>query len=184
MGRQKRYFRSDIQFRRLLVLGEVQHHQMLRTNENPAVSSQRWHRLEGAGSPTADKKPCLHAGRSTPMGWHSCHVTSLSVVKHQIVLALRGRNQTAVNWAGLAKAKPTKKNDEQKKVPRVFCNIWLVPTDPLSSHVRCLCVIRGTVVVRITTSVTTGWKEDSRWMQKKSLLQQLQVQNPISSKWF
>lgn len=58
-----------------------------------------------------------------------------------------------------------------KKVPRVFCNIWLVPTDPLSSHVRCLCVIRGTVVVRITTSVTTGWKEDLRWMQKKSLLQ-------------
>ena len=36
------------------------------------------------------------------------------MVKHQIVLALRGRNQTAVNWAGLAKAKPTKKNDEQK----------------------------------------------------------------------
>ena len=25
-----------------------------------------------------------------------------------------------------------------KKVPRVFYNIWLAPTDPLSSHVRCL----------------------------------------------
>lgn len=36
---------------------------------------------------TSAEEPFLHAGRNTPIAVHSCHVTSLSDVKHQMVAA-------------------------------------------------------------------------------------------------